>query len=140
MSSLVVFGLFSCSHPNAKEMNDLESSAKKDSLELVKINPLANMERADDLLEYIDHNADIDTRYSQNVEDLNEMQKDFKSEVNAVQLKYDQSLYELKKTNLKIKTKVNGHVIIDTKSWGDFKTSTYNEMNSLEKSIRLLAE
>ncbi len=140
MSGLVVFGLFGCAHPNAREINNPERITKTDSLALAKINPLSEMERSDDLLDYIDHNAQIDARYIQNVEALNDMASNTKSDVNAVQMKYDQGLYELKKTNLKIKSKVNNHVIQGKNSWDDFKTSTNNEMNSLENSIKVFAE
>ncbi|WP_373494046.1 hypothetical protein [Aquiflexum sp.] len=140
MSGIVVFGLFSCAHPDVKEIEYPEKITQRDSSDLVKTNKLLNKERADDLLDYIDHNAVIDARYIQNAEALNEMRNESKSEVNAVQMKYDQGLYELNKMNLEIKTKVNDHVIQDKKSWADFKTSTNREMNSLEKSIRDLAE
>lgn len=140
LSGSVLSGLFSCAHPNANEINNTEVITIKDSSDLMKKDSLSKMERAYDLLDYIDHNAEIDARYSQNVENLNGMKKSFKSEVNADQLKYEQGLYELNKTNLKIKTKVNDHIIQDTESWGNFKISTNNEMNSLEKSIRVLVE
>jgi hypothetical protein len=142
---LVVAGVTSCAHPNAKEIDSKdydanELSIDRDSTDLVKTNPEAMMARADSLVDYNTYVSIIDARYDQNGETLSEMKKNFKSEVNAVQMEYDQELYELNKRNLQIKTKVKNHEVQNSESWNDFKTIINNEIIELEKSIRELAE
>jgi hypothetical protein len=137
---LVAFGVVSCSEHNASNNDIPELSIKVDSLKVLKTNPKVILARADILVDYATYVSVIDARYFQNNGQLKEMKKNQKSEVNAIQLKYDQELYGLNKRNLEIKTKVKNHIQEDAKSWADFKSATNNEMLELEKSIREFSE
>jgi hypothetical protein len=134
--TLVAFGVVSCSEPNVSKNDIPELSIKVDSAKIERVTPKGISLRADISEDYTSYVSAIDSRYFQNDGYLKEMKKMRKSEVNAIQLKFDQELYGLNKRNLEIKTKVKNHKQQDPKSWSDFKTATNSEMDALEKSIR----
>lgn len=149
--SLVVAGFGACSDPstkgtNSKHTDPKELSIDRDSTDSVATNPESLMVRLDSLVktdslgEYAIFAAVIDDRYLENNKAIKEMKKTLKSEVNEVQMEYDQELYYLNKRNLEIKTKVKDFTMRDQKSWDDFRTYINDELFELEKSIRELAE
>jgi hypothetical protein len=136
VGGLLAFGLVSCSESNGENKDVSEMSIKVDSAKIERVTPKGISLRADISVDYSSYVSAIDSRYFQNDGYLKEMKKIRKSEVNAIQLKFDQELYRLNKRNLEIKTKVKNHKQQDPESWSDFKTATNSEMDALEKSIR----
>jgi len=140
MSGLVVFGLVSCAQPNNSKVDNSDLGIKNERTEGEIMDTEAMKASADSLVDYENYASVIEARYLQNEETLKEMKKNLKSEVNAVQLEYDQELKELNDKNLELKTNVMDNSNLDQESWDNFKTSTNNKMDELEKSIKALAE
>jgi thymidylate synthase len=140
MSGLVVFGLVSCAQPNNSKVDNSDLGIKNERTEGEIMDTEAMKASADSLVDYENYASVIEARYLQNEETLKEMKKNLKSEVNAVQLEYDQELKELNDKNLELKTNVMDNSNLDQESWDNFKTSTNNKMDELEKFIKALAE
>lgn len=137
---LVLFGIVGCAQPNNSKFDHSDLGNKNESKEEVEHVPESMQSSVDSLNDYKNYASVIEARFILNDENLKEMSKNLKSEVNAIQLEYDQQLKDLNERNLKIKTNVNELVGLDQESWDLFKKSTNNEMNELEKSIKALAE
>ncbi|WP_194973912.1 hypothetical protein [Aquiflexum lacus] len=143
VSGLIVFGLFGCAHPNAKDIDSNENDRTEVGNETthdMNSNSESTMSSTGLQQDYDTYASEIDERFNRNTETLNEMTKNLESGVNAGQTEINQELYELNKRNLEIQTKVKNQKNQGSESWDDFKESVNNEMNELEKSIKTLGE
>lgn len=140
MSGLVVFGLVSCAQPNNSKVDNSDLGIKNERTEDGITDSETMTATADSLVDYENYASVIEARYLLNEETLKEMEKNLKSDVNAVQLEYDQEIKELNEKNLELKTNVMDNSNLDRESWDNFKTSTNNKMDELEKSIKKLVD
>ena len=140
MGGLVAFGLIACNQ-SINSKNDVpELGLKKDSTVFLETDPETVMTNPVNLSDYEAYVLEINAKYQQNAELLQELKMKLNSNVNDIQLRFGQELFALSKRNLEIKTRVKNHVKQDFKSWEDFKQTIDADMAELEKSISGLAE
>jgi hypothetical protein len=140
VSGIIVFGLVGCSQPNEAKSNISQLEIKNGSVPVVNTAHEAIIAKVDTLIDYFSYASVIEVRFIQNDFALKGLKKNFKSENSAIQNEYNKEIDELKQRNLEIKTEVQEHVNQDSVLWDIFKTSMNDEMDELEKSIRVLGE
>lgn len=149
ISGLVVFGLFGCAHPNARDnqnnTNDRtevggESTGVNSNRGTMDSNRESTMSNTGSEQDYNTYASEIDERFNRNTEALNEMNRNVQSGASAGQAQQTQELQELNRKNLEIQNKVKGQKSQGSDSWDDFKESVNKEMDELEKSIKTLGE
>lgn len=154
--SLVVVGMASCAHPNAKDnqsnrnestevgndatdmnSNREMSNSNRESMGTDRDTTMSNTGSQEDYKTYA---SEMDKRFNRNTDALNKMNRDVQSGAAAGQAEQTQELQELNRRNLEIQNKVIGQKDQTSNNWDDFKESVNKEMDELEKSIKTLGE
>jgi hypothetical protein len=140
VGGIIILGLVGCSQPNEGKNNISEFKIKNGSMPDANTAHEAIIAKVDTLIDYFSYASVMEVRFIQNDFALKGLKKNFKSENSAIQNEYNKEIDELNQRNLEIKTEVQEHVDQDSVLWYIFKTSMNDEMDELEKSIRVLGE
>ncbi len=148
VSGLVVFGLFGCAHPNARDSQNNRNNTEvgnentrdvNSNREGTMSNREGTMSRTGSQQDFNAYSSEMEERFNKNTETLEEMVRNQRSGVNAGH-EQNQELQELNRRNQEIQNKVKDHKNHGSDSWDDFKNSINKEMDELEKSIKTLGE